>query len=309
MRKFIISDIHGLGNLYYSIMGYLDNIQKEEQVELYINGDLIDRGLESAEILLDVKKRIETNQNKIIYLGGNHELLMYQLFEERKKGKNTYHNNWYDNGGDITDCKLEEKLKSKEKILEVADFIANLKIYQKLEEKIDGKNIVIVHAACPITVKDSCDLKIKDNNEEVSYYVWTREYDYSIPFKFKIGNELYFTIVGHTPNNNQYGYEYHQDGNYLNIDGGCAPYAKGLFEYNHYPLVEVKDNYLKILTFNNNNEIIYGNYFKNYKSISLPEEELEKERTYLNHNLKVKKLIQLEDDTIGYEEWTKKVKK
>ena len=70
MRKFIISDIHGYGNLYYSVMGYLDNISKNEEIELYINGDLIDRGYESAEILLDVIKRIKENKFKIVYLGG-----------------------------------------------------------------------------------------------------------------------------------------------------------------------------------------------------------------------------------------------
>ena len=48
MRKFIISDIHGNGNLYYSVMSYLENISKCEDVTLYINGDLIDRGLESG---------------------------------------------------------------------------------------------------------------------------------------------------------------------------------------------------------------------------------------------------------------------
>ena len=310
MRKFIISDIHGLGNVYYSIMGYLDNINKLEPIELYINGDLIDRGIESAEILLDIKKRIETpNHYKITYLGGNHELLMYQLYKDRKKGKSTYFNSWYDNGGDITDWGLEELLETKEKILEVVEFIANLKIYHKLNEKINSKNIVIVHAACPLTVKDTCDLRIKDDNEEVFYYTWTREDDPFMPFRCRIGNKKYFTIVGHTPNNNKYGYEYHQNGNYLNIDGGCAPYAKGFFEYDHYPLVEIKDGYLKILTFNNNNEIIYGNFFKDYKSISLTAEELNRERTYLNKKLKPKKLIRLEEDIIGYEDWVKKDKR
>ena len=65
MRKFIVSDIHGNGNVYYSIMGYLDNISKEEEIELYINGDLIDRGDYSSEILLDVMKRIKENKFKI----------------------------------------------------------------------------------------------------------------------------------------------------------------------------------------------------------------------------------------------------
>ena len=66
MRKFIISDIHGFGNVYYSLMSYLDNISEHEEIELYINGDLIDRGYESAEILLDVKKRIVENKFKTL---------------------------------------------------------------------------------------------------------------------------------------------------------------------------------------------------------------------------------------------------
>ena len=86
MRKFIISDIHGNGNLYYSVMSYLENISKGEDVILYINGDLIDRGIESGEILLDVFERIKENNPhfKIIYLAGNHELMMYEVFEKRR---------------------------------------------------------------------------------------------------------------------------------------------------------------------------------------------------------------------------------
>ena len=66
MRKFIISDIHGVGNVYYAIMGYLDNLSKEEEIELYINGDLIDRGPDSANVLLDIKKRVEGKKYKIV---------------------------------------------------------------------------------------------------------------------------------------------------------------------------------------------------------------------------------------------------
>ena len=34
MRKFIISDLHGNGEVYDSIMAYLDNISLKEKVEL-----------------------------------------------------------------------------------------------------------------------------------------------------------------------------------------------------------------------------------------------------------------------------------
>ena len=38
MRKFIISDIHGFGNLYYSVMNYLDNLSFANSL---LNNDLI----------------------------------------------------------------------------------------------------------------------------------------------------------------------------------------------------------------------------------------------------------------------------
>ena len=123
MRKFIVSDIHGFGKFYYSIMSYLDNISKNEEIELYINGDLIDRGNESVPILLDVIKRINENKFKIEYLGGNHELMMHKVFKSRENGFNVFnYNSWFlpCNGGKKTDLELTKALNyDKDKILEV----------------------------------------------------------------------------------------------------------------------------------------------------------------------------------------------
>ncbi len=309
MRKFIMSDIHGFGNVYYSMMNYVDNISKEEDVELYINGDLFDRGYESAEILLDIKKRIEENKYKIVYLGGNHELMMHEVFEKRKKNVYvSYFNDWYDNGGLVTDDGLYEKLKDKSKILEVANFVSNLKIYHKFEEKINGKPIVLVHAACPKIVKDKCEMHIKDNNDQVFYSVWTRKeniinasYLFHVsPYEIRIWHDNYFTIIGHTPVHNKYGFEFYRRKDYLNIDGGCAAYLNGEFQYNHFPLVEVENNCLKILTFNSNNEIIYGNYFNGERFISYAYDELDKARDYLNKDLVMNELTLNEDDIVVY---------
>lgn len=304
MRTFIISDIHGNGNLYYSVMSYLDNISNNENITLYINGDLIDRGIESGEILLDVINRINNPKDnfKIVYLAGNHELMMYQEYQNRIKGVHDIYNLWYDNGGYYTDFYLEDTVSSDE-ILKIIDFIGNLDIYHLFNEKIGGKPIVLVHASVPLNVLKECPIKIKDNNINTEYVVWARKNDPYIPFKCRIGNDNYFTIIGHTPNNNKRGYEYHQNGNYLNIDGGSAYYVSGFFKYDHYPLVEIKNNYLRILTFNNNNEITYGNYFINGKSFSMKKEELIKERELLNNDLKPKKLIKLPDGIIGYSDW------
>lgn len=305
MRKFIISDIHGLGNVYYSIMNYLDNRRKNEEITLYINGDLFDRGLESAELLLDVVKRIRQGQ-KIVYLGGNHELLMHQFYKDYlKKGEYSHFNNWYDNGGYITDDNMHYLLNYDfNKVINIVNFISNLKLYHKFSETINNKQIVLVHAKCPEIVNDKCELKIKDDNELVFDTVWSRDLISYIPEAFQVPKELgnidYFTIVGHTPNDSPFGYEYHRKSNYLNIDGGCARYAGGLFEYDHVPLLEIKDGYLKILTFNNNNEIISGHYFDGKINIPYSEDELNKEREFLNQDLKVKKLCLLEDDIVGY---------
>ena len=303
MRKFIISDIHGNGNLYYSVMSYLENISIDEPITLYINGDLIDRGLESGEILLDVINRINSKakQFKIVYLAGNHELMMHHVFEKRRRGAYvSCFNDWYLNGGNITDDNLMNLIGDKNKILKVADFIANLDLYYKFSEKINDKNIVLVHASTPSKVKDECDIKIKDMTLLNDYYVWARADDSLFPFKCRIGNNAYFSIVGHTPNNKRFGYFYNSKENYLNIDGGSAYYVPGHFEYDHYPLVEIKDDYLKILTFNNNNEIIYGNYFNGSKSIPFTDEELNYERMYLSKFFKPKKLVRLEDNIIDY---------
>ena len=305
MRKFIISDIHGHGDLYNSVMAYLENISKTDDITLYINGDLIDRGSDSGKILLDVISRINDPEHpfKIVYLGGNHELMMHEVFEKRKKGIYVpNHNHWYHNGGRVTDDSLANTLNDKDKILEVASFISNLKIYQKFNEVINNKNIVLVHASSPLNVKNECDIQIKDLNLISDYYVWAREEDSRFPFRCHIGNKHYFSIIGHTPNNKRYGYFYNERENYLNIDGGSACYAGGYYQYDHFPLVEVKDDYLKILTFNSNNEITYGNYFTGNKSIPFTSEELTTEREFLNKSLVPKKILRLEDDMIAYKD-------
>ena len=69
----------------------------------------------------------------------------------------------------------------------------------------------------------------------------------------------------------------------------------GRFEFDHVPLVEVKDDYLKILVFNHNNEIINGFYFEK-TTLCMSNEELDGERVFINHEfdnnaLKNKRLI------------------
>ena len=175
--------------------------------------------------------------------------------------------------------------------LDVVKFISELDIYNKFQEKIDDKKIVLVHAKCPRKVNDICHLKIKDDNK-ISEYVWTREDDLTPILKESLGNKNYFTIIGHTPVATKTGYSYYEKYDCLNIDGGCAAYANGYFKYDHTPLVEIdeQNNKLNILTFNNNNEIIYGNYFIDKRSIEMNNDELNNKRKYIDKSVKIKKL-------------------
>ena len=88
MRYFIVSDLHGNGYIYDSIINYLSNEQEygNEPITLYINGDLIDRGVDSGSMLVDIYERINKKEGfNIKYLGGNHELMMYQTYNDTKK--------------------------------------------------------------------------------------------------------------------------------------------------------------------------------------------------------------------------------
>ena len=275
MKKYVVSDLHGEGLVYETIISYLESIHPKKDFKLYVLGDLIDRGKNSADMLLDIYDKVRTESFPVEFLAGNHELMMYQTFEERKKGiYSEAHKLWLDyNDGKVTDDALEQKLQSKEKILEIVDFISNLKVCEKLEETLEGKQVVLVHAACPMDVDRVSELRLKDLDERNEYYVWARKEDSFIPFRCRIGNKDYFSIVGHTPNHSTSGFEYHNDENYLNIDG--SP---------HIPLIQINNEFLRILTFNLKGNVILGNYYSKGDILPFSKSELEMEKR------KVKKL-------------------
>ena len=282
MRKFIVSDLHGNGEVYNSIMGYLENISLTEKVELFINGDLIDRGIDSFDMFIDVYERINGKGNiKINYLGGNHELMMWQALKEREPGKNPRRwCNWLCNGGWIIEGELdlhEEKLTN-----DLCKFLGKLKIYHKFEEKVQRNNILLVHAQAPKNIKDICDLKISDNNNVVEKAVWKRRELLGEKRVF-LGKENYLTIIGHTPVSDSRGFTYDRIDNCFNIDGGCACYSSGSFNYDKVPLVEVLDGYIKILIFNHNNEIIES-YIFDGELYKMTNKEVEKERLFIDHS-------------------------
>lgn len=295
MRKFIVSDLHGNGEVYDSIMGYLENINLVEDVELYINGDLIDRGLSSFDMLEDVKRRIEENKSfKINYLAGNHELLMYRALNSSNISKLQAQEDWMYNGGwqiqGMIEMLEEEDALQKEK--EFRNFLGTLKVYHEFDEKINNKKLLLVHAKAPEEIKKVCDLTISDNDSRVYKAVWTRK-EKRINTIFgqgdiigynKIGKEGYFTIIGHTPVKENEGFILDKEENTLNIDGACSFYATGGYSYDKVPLVEVRADHLEILIFNHNNKIVNGYYHDGEKHIPMNEDELNNRRIFIEHS-------------------------
>ena len=280
MKKYIVSDLHGAGDVYDSIMGYLENVSLKEPVELYINGDLIDRGLDSFRMLLDVMERVKNPESiRIHFLGGNHELMMYQALKKRKPGKSVFPwCDWMLNGGWVIEGELDAHEDGERLCDECRDFLADLSIYHLFDEKVATQPLLLVHAQAP---KEFKPMKIGDNSIPVFKAVWTRKKDeFGLPHR--IGKEGFFTIIGHTPVLNKRGFEFCSKENYLNIDGGCAGYALGMFEYQYVPLVEVENGRVKILVFNHNNEIVKGYLFDGEFSL-MSEEELSDRRGLLNH--------------------------
>jgi len=285
MKKFIVSDLHGNGEIYNSIMAYLENISLIDDVELFINGDLIDRGLDSFEMLEDTIERINGKGNiKINYLAGNHELMMYQAIKKRRPEKNVKrYCDWMRNGGWIIEGILDSHPQGEELYDKYIGFLGNLKIYHKFQETINDNNILLVHAKAPKNIKDICDMKISDDNIDVELAVWVRENDEYFRTN-KIGKDGYLTIIGHTPANSSVGFIYNREQNFLNIDGGCSYYACGSFSNDHVPLVEVEDGYLNIIIFNHNNEIIDGYVFDG-DIHKMSESKLDKKKIFINHEL------------------------
>ncbi|MBR1376845.1 MAG: hypothetical protein IJ565_03425 [Bacilli bacterium] len=144
MRNFIVSDLHGDGNAYNSIISYLENVasSSDEEVTLYINGDLIDRGYDSARMLLDVISRmINSGPFKVEYLAGNHELMMWQDCHDLEHSW-PVNSVWFHNGGYKTAFGFEAMFgsdKLNDNVNNIVNFISNLKIYHKFNETLNGK--------------------------------------------------------------------------------------------------------------------------------------------------------------------------
>ena len=166
--KYVMSDIHGRYDKYTAM---LEQIHFSEEDELYILGDVIDRGPDGIQILMDIMER--PNIHMVL---GNHELMAIQTMiaeDEEEVLENL--NLWMWNGGMNTYKDLLDL--SEEKISEIVLFLLELPSFMEVE--VNHRNFYLVHGFVGDTKKER---------------VWNRpKPDTPNPFADKT------LIVGHTP--------------------------------------------------------------------------------------------------------------
>ena len=201
---YVLSDIHGNSAAFDTILSMI-NLTDDDQ--LYILGDVIDRGPDGIELL----QRIRMMKNCVLLLG-NHE---YMMINAMRKPDN-YHlfRLWWMNGCENTYQSFLALSKSeKEDLLE---YLEGLPLQTEID--VHGLKYILVHAA-PIQLFPT---EGEDYPDERKFAVW-----YRMPLA--LPNELTgkTIIFGHTPTEYVQFSEYpmmriaHEDG-VIDIDCGCA---------------------------------------------------------------------------------------
>lgn len=173
MSKYVMSDIHGCFDKFKQMLQMI-NFSKED--ELYILGDIFDRGPQSLEIL----DYILGNKNMFL-LKGNHE----HMFQEYFESKSPYM--WYCNGGEVTHNQmLMHEYMKEEHIYRYIKSLPFIKVVDKF---------ILVHAS--VLYVDGFE------NMSIDEFIASQEEENCIWDRINIGKEKQFkdytVICGHTP--------------------------------------------------------------------------------------------------------------
>lgn len=195
--RYVLSDLHGHGGVFRSMLAALDLKAGDE---LYILGDAIDRGPDGVEILQHIKA-----DSRIHFIPGNHEMMMLDAYDMPYEGYNSglSHDEcnqlWRKrNGGEITYksmCRLTQEERS-----DILEWLLSLPIEYKLEQ--NGERIVLCHAV-PEALVENYPNFFDGFSGKAYHCVWDRNFlecgiakkDFSCIFDLPIDT----VICGHTP--------------------------------------------------------------------------------------------------------------
>lgn len=211
---YVTSDLHGYPLEKFKAL--LKKAEFSEKDRLIIIGDVIDRGAESAKLLLWIME-----QKNVELLLGNHEDMMLGcefLFSEvddidtseLSERELLCYMNWMKNGGDETVAEL--KRLSGEKRREIFDFVSDCAMYKTLD--IGSRRFVLVHGGLGnfSPERELCDYSSRE-------LLWER------PMLWENYSYDFITVFGHTPTLS-YSREYRgrmiKTSTWINIDTGVT---------------------------------------------------------------------------------------
>lgn len=198
--KYVISDIHGESSTFFKM---LEKINFSTKDELYIIGDIMDRGEDALSIIEYIRK-----QNNIYYIKGNHE----EMFMDFVRRNDPFP--WINNGGLNTYNQIAKN--GVRYMNELYDYINTLPFYMVVDK------YILVHAGLEVPIRHK-SLTIKDLIERYGEdnCLWSKDL---------VGKERkfkdYTIICGHTPtqvipNNKDKGNIFYTTGT-IYIDCGCG---------------------------------------------------------------------------------------
>lgn len=215
--RYVISDIHGCYDQYKRLLEVINFGQEDE---LYVLGDVVDRGPEPIRVLQDMMAR--QNVNLIL---GNHDFMMYSIMEKMtvEITEDNFDSHlsiddilsyrlWIGDGGMITATKYRE-LSFTEK-QDILDYLADASLYEVLEH--EDETFILVHGG----------LGDFDPNKPLEEYelfeILEERTDYS---KRYFDDEKTYLVTGHTPTLNIQGWEraeVYQRNGHIALDCCCV---------------------------------------------------------------------------------------
>ena len=219
MKKYAISDIHGHLKTFELLLDTI-NYNPEED-ELYILGDMIDRGADSRGVM-DKLMDLQADNRKVFCLKGNHEQMMLLALEDSDNMPF-----WLKHGGKETAQNFQNK--------EIAALdIPNKYIHfmENLPHFFDVDDYILVHAGL--------NFRTKEPLSDIESMMWIRNWYDSIDADFV--KEKYI-IHGHTPTSKTeitHQFENLEKDRILNIDNGCTYPRPGLNQLCAFDLTDKK---------------------------------------------------------------------
>lgn len=211
---YVVADIHGCREAFHKL---LESIHFSDEDELYVLGDMIDRGEDSIGLLLDLM-----GYSNIYPLMGNHEYMALnvldrldseisdELLDNLTERDLIAYNFWMENGGDST---LKQYLRlDYDTRRDILDYLHECSLCEVVE--VGNKQFVLVHAGFfPFDEKKSLG-KYKD---------------YELLFTSPDYDKRYFSdaflVTGHTPTmaiNDDHSARVFKKNGHIAIDCGCV---------------------------------------------------------------------------------------